>query len=281
MKNNSITQNITERSDIATSLFFKDISHYSCLSIEEENNLIKEIKQGNKEAESKLIKCNLRFVVSIAKQYQHKGLPLMDLVQEGSIGMLNSLHNYDETRGFKFISYAVWWIRQAIIKALTDNSRTVKAPVNQILTINKINKIVEKIEQKENREANISELSDEMDINENKINLAYASFSNAISIETPVKDEDNNCLLDIIPSNMFETGEEIITKKERINAVHNALNKLKPREKDIIVKCFGIGTTKKSINRIADEYNISVERIGQIRKNSLKKLKRLLSKTIK
>lgn len=281
MKNNPITQTITDRSDIATGLFLKDISHYPCLSIEEENNLIKKIKQGNEEAKNRLIESNLRFVVSIAKQYQHKGLPLMDLVQEGSIGMLNSIHNYDETKGFKFISYAVWWIRQAIIKALTDKSRTVKTSTNQILTINKINKVMEKIEQKENRKADISELSDEMDIDENKINLAYTSFSKAISIETSVNDEENGCLLDTIPSNMFKTGEEIMLKKEKIDAIHAALDKLKPREKEIIAKCFGIGVAKKSIKRIADEYNISIERVGQIRKNAFRKLRKQLNKIIR
>lgn len=277
MKKNKISQSITDRTDISVDLYLKDISHCPTLSIEEEDNVIKLAKNGSKKAKELLIKSNLRFVVSIAKQYQYNGLPLADLIQEGNIGLLTALDKFDGSLGFRFISYAVWWIRQSIIKALSDYSRTIKAPVSQVLIINKLNKLVDKAEQEENRSVSIDELATKLNIKERRIAHAYAAYSKSINIES---DNDFGSVIDTMPDGMFKQADDSMTDAEVKRYVNSALNRLTKKERDIIKRSFGINCYPMTVSQIAHKYNVSIERIRQVKKNTLRKLKRILRKTV-
>ena len=241
MKSFKITQSITDRQDASLGLYFKDVSKQSMISSEEETKLTQEIKKGNNAAVQKLVNANLRFVISVAKQYQNKGLTLVDLIQEGNIGLIEAAKKFDETRGFKFISYAVWWIRQSIIKAISEQCRTVRVPMSQIMHFNKINKAIEKFEQLNERKPSIEELEETTQIEASKINNAITSINRSISLESPLKDEEVNCLLDIIPNKEIVPTDNEATKNDLSNIIEDILSKLSYRNSDILRMSFGIG----------------------------------------
>lgn len=284
MKSFKITQSITDRQDASLGLYFKDVSKLSLLSSEEEIELTKRIKEGDEKATKKLIESNLRFVISVAKQYQGKGIPLVDLIQEGNCGLIQSARLFDPSKGFRFISYAVWWIRQSIMKAISEQCRTIRIPMNQIACMSKINKATEKFEQLNERTPSSYELEEETNIEADKINSTMAFTGRTVSLESPLKDEEVNCLLDILPDEGASSTDSIATENDLSNAIETILTKLSYRDSDILRMSFGIGMHAMPNNEIANRFGIGIERVRQIqhkainyiRKNYMEDLKELL-----
>ena len=240
MKSFKITQSITDRQDASLGLYFKDVSKLSLLSPEEEIELTRRVKEGDEKAIKKLIESNLRFVISVAKQYQGRGLSLVDLIQEGNCGLIQSAYLFDPDKGFKFISYAVWWIRQSIMKAISEQCRTIRVPMNQVVCINKINKATEKFEQLNGRKPSLEELEEETNIEAEKINSATTSTGRTVSLESPLKDEDVSCLLDIIPDEGATPADSDATRNDLSKGIEAILAKLSYRDSDILRMSFHI-----------------------------------------
>ena len=274
MKNFKITQSITDRKDESLSLYFKDVSKLSMITPEEEIKLAKKIQKGDINAENQLVKANLRFVISVAKQYQNKGLDLVDLIQEGNLGLIKSARLYDPNKGYKFISYAVWWIRQSIMKAISDQCRTVRVPMNHITNMSKINKISEKFEQENGRVPSKEELENLTELDSKRIDLSYTSTYRSISLETPLRDDDANCLLDIIPNENIVNTDCNLIKSDLQREVDRIITKLPSRESDIIRMYFGIEVQKLSNEEIADRFGIGIERVRQLIHSGIDKLKK-------
>lgn len=273
MKHFKISQNITDRKESSVELYFKDICRTDLLTQEEELKLAKELKEGNKKAEDKLITANLRFVVSIAKQYQNKGVPLTDLIQEGSLGLIESVKKYDPDKGCRFVTYAAWWIRQSIIKAITEQCRIVKVPANKVVDMNKIKKIVNKFEQSNERLPSNYEIEEQTGMNENKINGSFTSTFRTISLEAPIYNEEANTLIETIPNINSEDTDSAIVKSNLFYILNDTLGKLPNRESDILRMLFGIGVEKMSIDEIANRFGITAERVRQIQHSGLKRMK--------
>jgi len=281
MKNFKISQSITDRKDASLGIYFKDVSRLSMITPEEEIELSRRIKEGDKKAEEKLVTANLRFVISVAKQYQNKGLDLVDLIQEGNLGMLQAARKFDANKGFRFISYAVWWVRQAIIKAISDQCRTVRVPMNQIVCIGKVNKATEKFEQENGRSPSITELEDSTNLDSEKISLSLSASNRSVSIESPIyNDEEASCLLDIMP-NDSELADEAVSKKDIPIAIERALECLSNREHDIIRMFFGIGMNPISNVEIAKRFGIVGERVRQILHTALDKMRNIHGEELK
>lgn len=274
MKNFKITQSITDRKDESLSLYFKDVSKLSMITPEEEIKLAKKIQKGDINAENQLVKANLRFVISVAKQYQNKGLDLVDLIQEGNCGLIESARRYDPTKGYKFISYAVWWIRQAIMKAISDQCRTVRVPMNQIANMSKINKVSEKFEQENGRTPSKDELESLTDLNSKKIDLSYLSTYRSISLETPLCGEDTSSLLDVIPNENAVNCDSNLIKSDLQREVDRIITKLPPRESDIIRMYFGIDVQQMSNDEIANRFGIGTERVRQLVHSGIDRIKK-------
>ena len=273
MKSFKITQSITDRQDASLGMYMRDISKESLINLEDEIELAKKIKQGDKLAADKLIRANLRFVISVAKQYQNKGLPLVDLIQVGNIGLCEAAKRYDESRGFKFISYAVWWIRQAIIHAISDQCRTIRVPMNQIIHMNKINKAIDKLEQELGRTPSVEELSVETEIAPDKINLTLSSINKALSLDTPFKDEEVGCLLDIIPNENSAVADSDIVQESTSSEIEYVLQKLSNREGDVLRMSFGLGMIPMTLEEIASRFGIGCERVRQIQHEAIDKIR--------
>lgn len=273
MKSFKITQSITDRQDASLGMYMRDISKESLINLEDEIELAKKIKQGDKLAADKLIRANLRFVISVAKQYQNKGLPLVDLIQVGNIGLCEAAKRYDESRGFKFISYAVWWIRQAIIHAISDQCRTIRVPMNQIIHMNKINKAINKLEQELGRTPSVEELSVETEIAPDKINLTLSSINKALSLDTPFKDEEVGCLLDIIPNENSAVADSDIVQESTSSEIEYVLQKLSNREGDVLRMSFGLGMIPMTLEEIASRFGIGCERVRQIQHEAIDKIR--------
>ena len=269
MKSFKITQSITDRKDASLGIYFKDVSKLSMITPEKEVELTKRIKLGDKAAANELVTANLRFVISVAKQYQNKGLDLVDLIQEGNIGMLEAAYKFDETRGYRFISYAVWWIRQSIMRAISEQCRTVRVPMNQIVNMSKINKMSEKFEQKNGRAPSMEEIEEETNLNRKKINMSLASTYRSVSLESPLRDEDVSCLLDVLPNDNSESTDTTALKSDLIIEIERILSKLSYREQDVLRMSFGIGVQAMSNDEIANRFGIGGERIRQIQHSAI------------
>ena len=269
MKSFKITQSITDRKDASLGIYFKDVSKLSMITPEKEVELTKRIKLGDKAAANELVTANLRFVISVAKQYQNKGLDLVDLIQEGNIGMLEAAYKFDETRGYRFISYAVWWIRQSIMRAISEQCRTVRVPMSQIVNMSKINKMSEKFEQKNGRVPSMEEIEEETNLNRKKINMSLASTYRSVSLESPLRDEDVSCLLDILPDDNSESTDTTALKSDLIIEIERILSKLSYREQDVLRMSFGIGVQAMSNDEIANRFGIGGERVRQIQHSAI------------
>lgn len=269
MKSFKITQSITDRKDASLGIYFKDVSKLSMITPEKEVELTKRIKLGDKAAANELVTANLRFVISVAKQYQNKGLDLVDLIQEGNIGMLEAAYKFDETRGYIFISYAVWWIRQSIMRAISEQCRTVRVPMSQIVNMSKINKMSEKFEQKNGRAPSMEEIEEETNLNRKKINMSLASTYRSVSLESPLRDEDVSCLLDVLPNDNSESTDTTALKSDLIIEIERILSKLSYREQDVLRMSFGIGVQAMSNDEIANRFGIGGERIRQIQHSAI------------
>ena len=273
MKSFKITQSITDRKDASLGIYFKDVSKLSMITSEKEVELTKRIKLGDKAAANELVTANLRFVISVAKQYQNKGLDLVDLIQEGNIGMLEAAYKFDETRGYRFISYAVWWIRQSIMRAISEQCRTVRVPMSQIVNMSKINKMSEKFEQNNGRAPSMEEIEEETNLDRKKINMSLASTYRSVSLESPLRDEDVSCLLDVLPNDNSESTDTTALKSDLIIEIEHILSKLSYREQDVLRMSFGIGVQAMSNDEIANRFGIGGERVRQIQHSAINHIK--------
>lgn len=265
-----ITQSITNRELESFDKYLKDINPIELISPEREFELSNLIKEGNQKAKDELIRSNLRFVISIAKQYQGRGLEISDLVSDGNIGLIKAAEKFDSSKGIKFISYAVWWIRQSILQGLSDNSRTIRLPLNQINTLNKIRNCQSELEQKLQRTPDSGELADALDIDVDKINLGITSSQFTKSLNTPIGDDD--MILEDTIFGDFETDLEL--EKESVKfEINQLLNKLSDKEKLVIELSFGLKGEEMTLSEIGQKLGVSSERIRQIKTGALKKLK--------
>lgn len=281
MKSFKILQRITDRQDISLAIFFKEVARLPMMNPNEEGEIARKAKNGDKECIDLLITSNLRFVISVAKQYQGKGIPLVDLIQDGILGLIESIDKFNPDKGFRFISYAVWWIRQSIIKSISEQCRTIKLPMSQIITLNKINKLNEKYEQSEGRISSYEELENEADIDFSKANLAITSNLRTMSLDTPFNDEDVSSLIDVVPNDDSENPDSELVNNNISEKIIEVLNKLSYREQDVIKMSFGIGMFPMQNEEIANRFGITSERVRQIIKEALEKIRSEYSDSLK
>lgn len=273
MKSLQIKQSITDRSDTALNSYLKDISKYPLLTVEEEKEVATKAATGDKKARDTLIKSNLRFVVSCAKQYQNQGLPLIDLINEGNLGLIKAAAMFDVTRGFRFISYAVWWIRQAILYSLSGQSRIIRLPVNQIHTINKISKATQEFEKKYERTPSYLELEKLTDIQADKIDSIINSNNRIVSVDAPFKSEEEGTLIDVIQNYNSPKADLNLIKESEDKNIELILNKLSDREHDILIMFFGLGCYQMTLEEIGRKFGITSERVRQIKEKAIRSLK--------
>ena len=269
-----ITQSITKRDSASLDKYLNDISRIKLLTIEEEVLLCQKIKQGDQSAVERLIKANLRFVVSVAKQYQHKGLGLGDLINEGNIGLIKAASKFDESKGFRFISFAVYWIKQSVMQAITEQTRTVKLPFNQVYGISKTNKTSSVLEQELQRTPTCSEISERLGIEEWKIKDYYNNAKISVSLNSSVHVDEDRSLIEVIKCDCPETDEQLVKGSLTDNLLH-LLNTLPKREAQIMTLYLGIGEPYAlQLEDIAIIFNLSKERVRQIKDKALKELRR-------
>ena len=272
MKRLSIRPSITNRDAIKS--YLKDIASIPLLTPDEEKELGKLAKQGDKKAQDKLVISNLRFVISVAKQYQHQGLPLDELISAGNMGLMHAATKFDVDRGFKFISYAVWWIRQSILKALYSTSRTIRLPLNQINNVSKVLKTIKDFEQKYERTPTTKELEALTELSEDKISKLIEYSKYTVSIDTPFSDdEEAGTLVDIIPNHNSTNADEALIKESNTNQILSILNLLRDREHDILRLYYGINVRQMNMEEIGELFGVSAERIRQIKKKALDMLR--------
>lgn len=281
MKSFKITQSITDRQDASLGIFFKEVSKLPMIDINKEIELSRRVKKGDMKAADELVKANLRFVISVAKQYQNKGLPLVDLIQEGCIGVIEASRRYDESKGFRFISYAVWWIRQAIMHAISDQCRTVRVPMSQVVYMNKISKATEKFEQEYGRKPLPEEIESETNLTSDKISFTLSSSSRSVSLESPFKDEEAGCLLDVIPNSNSEDTDKTLIQDSISQELEEVLNKLSFRERDVLKMSYGLGIPAMQNEEIASRFGIGCERVRQIQHEAIDKIKNNYSYLLK
>ena len=269
MRQLKITVAITSRGSEALEHYLQDISKEEMVSTDEEVELAKRIRQGDKNALERLVKANLRFVVSVAKQYQGQGLELTDLINEGNVGLINAAMKFDETRGFKFISYAVWWVRQSILQALADKSRLVRLPLNQIGYVSKVNHFYHDFMQKNNRAPSLDEVADALGMEKSKVNAALLTSGKHISMNAPLIDDEDSCLLDLLTNDDKGNADSSLISDSLKEEVHHALDLLPERESQVIRMYFGINTPELSLEEIGEKLNLSRERVRQIKEKAL------------
>lgn len=269
MRQLKITVAITSRGSEALERYLQDISKEEMVSTDEEVELAKRIRQGDKNALERLVKANLRFVISVAKQYQGQGLELTDLINEGNVGLINAAMKFDETRGFKFISYAVWWVRQSILQALADKSRLVRLPLNQIGYVSKVNHFYHDFMQKNNRAPSLDEVADALGMEKSKVNAALLTSGKHISMNAPLIDDEDSCLLDLLTNDDKGNADSSLISDSLKEEVHHALDLLPERESQVIRMYFGINTPELSLEEIGEKLNLSRERVRQIKEKAL------------
>lgn len=273
MRQLKITKSITNRESDSLDKYLQEIGHEELISVEEEVELAQRIKQGDRKALEKLTKANLRFVVSVAKQYQNQGLSLPDLINEGNVGLIKAAEKFDETRGFKFISYAVWWIRQSILQAIAEQSRIVRLPLNQVGSVNKINRVLNKFEQEHERRPSIDEIADNVDIPQDKIEEAMKVSSRHVSVDAPFADGEDNSLLDVLPNKDSPMADKKLVLESLREEINRALQTLNERERNIIEAFFGINQPEMTLEEIGDKYGLTRERVRQIKEKAIRRLR--------
>ena len=252
--------------------YMKDVSKHKVLTGDQETLLLAEIENGSQAAIDKLVSANLKFVVTIARQYANQGLPTEDLISEGNYGLLKAVKDFDASRGFKFISYAVWWVRESILTALAEHSRTVRIPLNKVYDISKINKAYSKLEQQLERIPSAVELADLLGVNLRKVEDAIRSNGRTMSMDTPLSDESDNTLKDLLTHNPLRTDSSMI-EEGMLNEIGRALGKLSEKEAEVVKYSFGLeGYPTLTLNMLSDKMGVTAERVRQIRINGLKKL---------
>ena len=270
MRQLKITKSITNRESASLDKYLQEIGKEDLITVEEEVDLAQRIKKGDKEALEKLTRANLRFVVSVAKQYQNQGLSLPDLINEGNLGLIKAAEKFDETRGFKFISYAVWWIRQSILQALAEQSRL---PLNQVGSLNKINKAFARFEQEHERTPSPEELANELDLPKEKVTDTLRVSGRHVSVDAPFSDGEDNSLLDVLVNNDSPIADRGLINESLGTEVERALSTLTDRERDIIKYFFGIGCSEMTLEEIGEKFGLTRERVRQIKEKAIRRLR--------
>lgn len=275
MRQLKITKSITNRESQSLEKYLQEIGKVDLLTPEEEVDLAKKIKEGDQEALEKLTKANLRFVVSVAKQYQNQGLSLSDLINEGNLGLIKAAQRFDETRGFKFISYAVWWIRQSILQALAEQSRIVRLPLNKVGSLNKINRAFSELEQEYEREPSSEELADLLEITSDEVETTLGVAARHVSMDAPFVDGEDNSLLDVLENSGTPGTDTKLEYAESLRReIERSLNTLTERQCDVIKLYFGIGIEHPmSLEDIGDRFGLTRERVRQIKDKAINKLR--------
>ena len=273
MRQLKIIKSITNRESASLEKYLQEIGKEEMISAEEEAELAQRIRKGDQEALERLTRANLRFVVSVAKQYQNQGLSLPDLINEGNLGLLKAAERFDETRGFKFISYAVWWIRQSILQAISEQSRLVRLPLNQVGSLNKISREISKFEQLNERRPSLEEIAEHIDLPEEKIDAAMSITGHHVSVDAPFAEGEDNSLLDVLVNEDIPTTDRELVIESLKEEIRNALNVLTERERKVIEDSYGIGRPELTLEEIGTKYNLSRERVRQIKEKAIRKLR--------
>lgn len=273
MRQLKITKSITNRESASLDKYLQEIGKEELITVEEEVELAQRIKKGDRLALEKLTRANLRFVVSVAKQYQNQGLSLPDLINEGNLGLIKAAEKFDETRGFKFISYAVWWIRQSILQALAEQSRIVRLPLNQVGSLNKINKAFNKFEQEFERTPTPEELADALDLPKEKVADTLKVSGRHVSVDAPFVEGEDNSLLDVLINNDSPNADRLLIKESLAREIERALATLTERERDIIRLFFGINCQDMTLEEIGEKFGLTRERVRQIKEKAIRRLR--------
>ena len=274
MRQLKITKQVTNRETASLDKYLQEIGRVDLITAEEEVELAKRIKEGDHPALERLVKANLRFVVSVSKQYQNQGLTLPDLINEGNLGLIKAAQRFDETRGFKFISYAVWWIRQSILQALAEQSRIVRLPLNKIGSINKINRAFSDLEQKYGRPPTPEEIAESLDITIEEVKQSIKNNGRHLSMDAPLKDsEDSNNMYEVMSSDSSPKPDKQLMN-ESLEEIERSLSTLTPREADVIRLYFGLsGKHPMTLEEIGEKFDLTRERVRQIKEKSIRRLK--------
>ncbi len=274
MRQLKITKSITNRNTASLDKYLQEIGKEDLLTADQEVELARKIKAGDQKALEKLTKANLRFVVSVAKQYQNQGLSLPDLINEGNVGLIKAAKRFDETRGFKFISYAVWWIRQSILQALAEQSRIVRLPLNQVGSLNKIKKASNALEQKYERPPSPVEIAKEMEVSENKIDTAMKISTRYVSMDAPITSDEDTTLMDVfVPTDTDNTDKELMHESLR-KEIERSLSTLSEKERDVINLYYGIGMNHGlTLEEIGTKFDLTRERVRQIKEKAIRRLR--------
>ena len=264
MRQLKITKSITNRESASLDKYLQEIGREELITVEDEVELAQRIRKGDQAALEKLTRANLRFVVSVAKQYQNQGLSLPDLINEGNLGLIKAAEKFDETRGFKFISYAVWWIRQSILQALAEQSRIVRLPLNQVGSLNKINKALSKFEQENERMPSNEELSEMIDL---RVSGRH------VSVDAPFVEGEDNSLLDVLVNNDSPSADKGLVNESLNKEIERALSTLAPREREIVKSFFGIGCQEMTLEEIGERFGLTRERVRQIKEKAIRRLR--------
>lgn len=274
MRQLKINKSFTNRESDSLDKYLQEIGHEALISTDEEIRLAQLIKTGDRDALEKLTKANLRFVVSVAKQYQNQGLSLPDLINEGNVGLIKAAEKFDETRGFKFISYAVWWIRQSIMQAIAEQSRLVRLPLNQVGSVNKINKVFNEFEQENERRPSLHEVADEMNLSEEKIKDVIRINRRHVSMDAPIIDGDGSSLLDVLPNTDSPMADDELVMESLRDELAVALKDLNERERNILEALYGVGDQPElTLDEIGEKYGLGRERVRQIRDKAIRRLR--------
>ena len=273
MRQLKITKSITNRESASLDKYLQEIGREELITVEQEVELAARIRKGDRRALETLTKANLRFVVSVAKQYQNQGLSLPDLINEGNLGLIKAAEKFDETRGFKFISYAVWWIRQSILQALAEQARIVRLPLNQVGSLNKITKALAKFEQENERRPSSEELASIIGLPVDKIGDTLKVQGRHISVDAPFVEGEDNSLLDVLVNDDSPMADKTLVNESLSKEIDRALDTLTPREKDIIRMFFGIGTHEMTLEEIGQTFGLTRERVRQIKEKAIRRLR--------
>ena len=273
MRQLKITKSITNRESASLDKYLQEIGKEDLITVEEEVELAQRIRKGDQRALEKLTRANLRFVVSVAKQYQNQGLSLPDLINEGNLGLIKAAEKFDETRGFKFISYAVWWIRQSILQALAEQSRIVRLPLNQVGSLNKINKAFSRFEQEHERRPSPEELAETLDLPAEKVADTLRVSGRHISVDAPFVEGEDNSLLDVLVNDDSPVADKTLINESLSTEVERALATLTGRERDIIRLFFGINCQEMTLEEIGEKFGLTRERVRQIKEKAIRRLR--------
>lgn len=273
MRQVKISKSITNRESASLDKYLQEIGHEELLTTDQEVELAQRIRKGDKRALERLTKANLRFVVSVAKQYQNQGLSLPDLINEGNVGLIKAAEKFDETRGFKFISYAVWWIRQSILQAIAEQSRLVRLPLNQVGSVNKITRELNKFEQEHERKPSVDEIAERVDLPEDKIADAMKANSRHVSMDAPIADGEDSSMIDFLAGDSSNTDKELAIESLKAE-VSRILKLLTDKEQKVLRAFFGIdGSPEMTLDEIGEKYNLTRERVRQIKEKALRRLR--------